>query len=109
MAPKQTEEIEITDRDFVMARVAAGMTSAQAAIDAMHEFIALCVNPEDDKRGKTRRDALELALESLGVAVHALECAEENAPEMDFSEGEPWEGEEDDEEEDEDEDEDEDD
>lgn len=102
--PEVDDEVEIepTERDYVMARLAAGRAAAQAAINAIDESLHFFINPDDDKTGKHRRDMLEEALEAAGVVCRALECAEEVIPEVDFKECEPWEEEEDGDEEEED-------
>jgi hypothetical protein len=110
-APKPIEpddEIEVTDRDFVMARLAAGRTAAQDALHAIDEALGLFLSPDDDKKGKERKECITTALEALGVAARALECAEENADEYDPEEGEPWDVEDDDEDDEDEDDEDDD-
>lgn len=94
------DEIAVTDRDFVMARLAAGRTAAQDAVHAIDEALGLFLAPDDDKKGKERKELIATALEAVGVAARALECAEENVDEYDPEEGEPWDVEEDDEDED---------
>ncbi|HEY4266778.1 MAG TPA: hypothetical protein VGM94_01170 [Galbitalea sp.] len=84
-------DLEITPRDFVMARLAAARASAQAAIDAIDECIAIFVNPDDDKAGKERAELVDAALESVGAASRALESAESTFDQADMKECEPWE------------------
>jgi predicted ATP-grasp superfamily ATP-dependent carboligase len=96
-------ELDVSPRDFVMARLAAARASAQASIDAIDECISVFVNPEDDKKAKERTELVDAALESMGCATRALESAEEFFDQIDPTEGEPWDEEEpedDDEEED---------
>lgn len=93
-------DLEITPRDFVMARLAAARASAQAAIDAIDECIAIFVNPDDDKAGKERAELVDAALESVGAASRALESAESTFDQADMKECEPWEENEDDEDDD---------
>lgn len=107
-----TEEVEIepTERDFVMARLAAARAAAQQAVNAIDESLHFFINPDDDKKGKKRKEMIDEALEAMGVATRSLEMAEVTVDEIDPLEEEPWEegdeDEEDDEEDDEDEDED---
>lgn len=102
------DEIEVTDRDFVMARLAAGRTAAHDAARAIDEALGLFLSPEDDKKGKERKECIATALEAIGVAARALESAEENADEYDPEEGEPWDVDEEDDDEEDEEDDDED-
>lgn len=103
------DEIEVTHRDFVMARLASARTSANEALAAIDETLGLFISPADDSKGKRRKTTIADALVMLGEAVSALECAEENIEDVDMTEGEPWEedGDGEDEEEDDDTDEDE--
>ena len=97
------DEIDATDRDFVMARLAAGRTAAHDAVTMIDEALSIMIAPEDDAKGKKRKECITDALEALGVATRAMECAEENVDEYDPTEGEPWDEEvEDDEDEDDD-------
>lgn len=80
---------EITPRDFVLARLAAGNSYAQGALEAIQEFVALCLDGDDE--GEERVAALQAALEQLGCATRALEAAEAQLPNMDMAEIEPWE------------------
>lgn len=107
--PPANDEIEVTDRDFVMARLAAGRTAAHDACRAIDEALGLFLAPDEDNKGKERTECIATALEALGVATRAMEIAEENADEYDPTEGEPGyeedEDDDDDDEEDDDEDE----
>lgn len=100
------DELEITDRDFVMARVAAARAALSDAITMLDEFQSLCINPDNDKRGKQRKEYLDDALEAVGLGTRSLELAHENVTEMDFAEGEPGDVEEDEDDDDEEDDED---
>lgn len=88
---------EISERDFVMARLAAARVLAQSALEAIDEATLLCVHPEDDAKGRKRSDALGGALELVGAATRALEAAEQVLPDIDNEEGEPWDDDDDDE------------
>lgn len=79
-----------TARDYVMARMAAARSCAQIAIESIDEGIALFVAPGEDASGKKRVEAVEIALEQLGCATRAMECAEESLPDVDNNEEEPW-------------------
>lgn len=96
MARRKIEvpEIEVSERDFVLARVAIARAFIRAADDALDEFAGLCASPEDDKKGESRAETLEEALNQLGSATRSLECAEGALPAVDMSEIEPWEDEE---------------
>lgn len=96
------------DRDYVMARLASASVSLKASAEAIDEALALFNNPDDDKKGKERKELVATALETAGCATRALEAAEGLIPNVDFELGEPWDDDEEDEEEDDDEDEDED-
>lgn len=105
------EEIEVdpTERDFVMARLAAARAAAQQAVNAIDESLHFFINPDDDKKGKKRKEMVDEALEAMGVATRSLEMAEITIDEIDPLEEEPWEEGDDEEDGDEDEDEEEDD
>jgi hypothetical protein len=85
--------LEVTPRDFVMARLAAARLSLQAAMDAVDETLALYVEPEDDEDGKDRKESLSIALECAGAGSRALESAEQHQDRVDLLEIEPWEDE----------------
>jgi hypothetical protein len=101
-------DVELTERDFVMARLAAARAASQSAITAIDEMLNLFVNPDQDRSAKEREECLDEALEAMGCATRALESAEMVYGELDDEDleaGEPWEesdDEEDDDEEDED-------
>lgn len=82
--------VAVTERDYVMARLAAARSALTDALTAVDESIELFVNPDEDKSGKDRRDAIETALDAAGAASRALEAADEVAPQVDWKEGEPW-------------------
>lgn len=94
-----TDEIEVTDRDFVMARIGAARAAASDALSMLDEAMSLMVNPHDDEKGKKRKANVKDALEALGVATSSLELAEANIDEYDPTEEEP--GDEDEDEDDE--------
>lgn len=104
-APKDDDELEVTDRDFVMARIAAGRTAAHDAITMLDEALSLFISPTEDRKGKKRTEQISSALEALGVACRAIETAEANMGEYDPEEEEPWDIDEDEEDLDDDEDE----
>lgn len=85
--------LEVTPRDFVMARLAAARLSLQAAVDAIDETTALYVDPEDDESGEDRKESLSVALECAGAGSRALEAAEQHQNKVDLQEIEPWEDE----------------
>lgn len=87
------DESEFSERDFVMARLAAARNSLQAAIDAIDEAVGLYVNPDDDAKGKERAELVDTAVDAVGVASRCLEAAEEMVDEVDPQECEPWEDE----------------
>lgn len=84
------------NRDYVMARVSGARNALAAAIESLDEVTALFMNPDDDKDGKDRKDALDAAVEEVGVATRALESAEEFITNVDFEVGEPWDEDDDD-------------
>ena len=100
---KPEPEIEITERDYVMARLLAARSAAQDALNAIDEAAELFTNPDEDKKGKHRVELVDTALEASGAASRALESAQEVLDDVDMQEGEPWDDEsEDDDSEDED-------
>lgn len=101
------DEIEVTERDYVMARLAAARTAAQSSIEAIDEALALFVDPEEDARGRQRKELIDAALEAAGCVARALEDAENVLPDVDYEECEPWDSDEEEESEGDDEEEDE--
>lgn len=83
-------KVEVTERDFVMARLAAAAVSARGAADALDEALAIFVNPDEDDKLKERKELLATALEGLGCATRAAESAEEIIDQVDPEEREPW-------------------
>lgn len=63
-------------RDFVMARLAAARQHLQAATEAVDGCVSLFLFPADDKSGKDRREALDIASDAAGQASRAIENAE---------------------------------
>ena len=86
----EDEDLEVTPRDYVMARLAAARTSAKATCDAIDEAIAIFVNPTEDPKGKERKQLMDDALQAAGAANLALESAEEVIDTVDWRELEPW-------------------
>ena len=80
-----------TDRDFVMARLAAARAALQLALDGVDEALAMFLDPDEDRAGKERADLISGALECAGTGSRALECADEAMADIDPTEGEPWE------------------
>lgn len=89
--PAEVPEIEVSERDFVLARVTAARAFIRYVGDALDELEGVfLLAPEEDPKGKVRTDALGDALNQLGNATRALESAEEAMPAVDFNEIEPW-------------------
>jgi hypothetical protein len=88
-------------RDFVMARLFAARAAAQSALTALDEAAMLFLDPTDeDEKGTKRKDLLEDADASLGVAAQGVQAAMEAFPEIDAREAEDLDGDPDEEEED---------
>jgi len=83
-------EIDPSERDFVMARLAAGRSAVTDALTAIDECLGLFVNPDEDKKGTEREALIAAALESLGCASRAVETAEATLDQVDMDECEPW-------------------
>lgn len=77
----ETDEDSVA-RDFAMARLAAARASAQSTLDAIDEALILFVTPDEDERGKQRRELVDAALEASGEASRALEEAQSGLKEM---------------------------
>lgn len=92
---EEDEEDAALNRDFLMARVGSAQVSLRAALSALDDFMALCVNPDEDKGGEERRELVDTALEAAGCATRALEAVEPvlESAELEFEIGEPWESE----------------
>lgn len=91
---EEKEEIDAANRDYLMARVGAALASAKAVVEACTDFLAICVNPDDDKKGKERKQLIADALEAAGSASAALDDAEGCAKQINpaaFTMEEPWE------------------
>ena len=76
--------------DYVKARLASALASLEASKSAVLEALALFNNPDDDDKGKERKELVDTALEAAGCATRALEAAEEVVEDCDFTEPEPW-------------------
>ena len=77
------------ERDFVMARLAAGRAYATSAIAQLDECLGFFVDPELDGDGKERTELLEGVVEDAGLLSRAIEAAQELLGDIDFTEGEP--------------------
>lgn len=77
-------------RDAFMARLASARASSQAALDAIDEAIALCVDPSEDDDGEEREDLVDAAIEAAGCTSRALEAASDVIEDIDAAAGEPW-------------------
>lgn len=83
-------------RDYVMARLGGAIASLDAAREATSAVLALFVNPDEDNRGKDRKELLDDAQEAVGAASRGIDAAVEEIDEVDFAAAEPWEDEDDD-------------
>lgn len=92
--PAPEPELEVTERDYVMARLAAARVGTADALAAIDEALEMYTHPDEDRGGKKRKASIGVALEALGDASRAVESAEEVAPDVDPAEGEPWDDEE---------------
>lgn len=79
---EESDEADALSRDYVMARLAAARAGAQSVLDAVDETLVLFVNPDEDERGKQRKELLEAALEASGEVSRALEAAQEGIGDM---------------------------
>lgn len=59
---------EPNSRDYVMARIAAARTSAQAFVDTCDEILGHFTDPAEDKDGEERDGAFDVGAEALGAA-----------------------------------------
>ncbi len=94
MPKRRVKEIEVVadPRDFVMARIAAAIASAQSGIDALLEAALHFADPDDDRQGKKRKELLDDADESLGIASRAVQAAQagiDDCSKEDLVTGEP--------------------
>lgn len=85
------EEDRAAARDYVMARAAGALASIETAKTSLIEMLSLFVNPDDDSKGKERRELADAALEAASCAVRGIEDLNETLPEADMKMGEPWE------------------
>lgn len=92
MAEPADIDVAPSVRDYFMARVAAARLSAQSIVDSCDEIIALCLDPDEDRKGRERNEAVEEALDAAGAVSRALECADAalEADNFDPLECEPW-------------------
>ena len=90
----EAPDIDVTPgvRDYFMARVAAARAAAQGIVESCDEIIALCIDPDEDRKGRDRKESLEEALDAAGAVSRALECADAalDADGFDPLECEPW-------------------
>lgn len=80
-----------TERDYVMARLAAARVAAQDAVGAIDEAMGMFVHTDEDTKGTKRGELVQVVLEALGDASRAMESAEEAMEDIDPEEREPWE------------------
>jgi len=78
-------------RDYVMARGAAALAALESAKNDVVEAMTLFITPDDDERGKERRELLDSAIEAASIATRALEDAALELPNADMEATEPWE------------------
>lgn len=96
--PKLDEELAAEEaaeaaRDYVMARLGAAVAALDAAKFECMEALTHFITPSDDRRATKRKDAIDAALESAGIASRALEAAADREvwAEIDPQMDEPWE------------------
>ncbi len=85
-----TVDVTLSKRDFVMARLLAARQLLAQSIAAIDEATDNFIDVEDDPKAKDRRELIETALETTGMASRALESAESVMPDVDPAEIEPW-------------------
>lgn len=94
MSPRRKEQkapaLEVTARDFAMARLAAARSCAQSVTSAIDEALILFLDPDEDDDGAERVQMIEDALDLAGSCARALESAHEVMPLVDPEECEPW-------------------
>lgn len=95
--PEPEDDGGVVVNDFVMARLASALASLKASESAVLDALALFNNPDDDDKGKERKELVATALETVGCATRALEAADETIEDVDFEAAEPWDDEDDDE------------
>ena len=66
----------MSQRDFVMARLAAARGTLAAATEALDNCIIQFVFPDDDKNGKERNEALEALADAAGDLSRSVELAQ---------------------------------
>ena len=90
-------DVEVTSRDFVLARIAAARALMRLAGESLDVLENIFLEPDDDPKGEERAELLEDALNQIGSATRSLECAEQALPAVDMEEIEPWDAEDEDE------------
>lgn len=63
-------------RDFVLARLAVARQHLESSIEAVDGCISMFIFPSEDKNGKDRKEALDIASDTAGEASRAIESAE---------------------------------
>ncbi len=103
---KPAASCDPTERDYVMARLAAARSSAAAALTLIDQAMEHFVDPEgtDDEDGNERNTCFEGAAEALGAASRSVEDAQKiwETDDVDPEDGEDYGEEDGDDEEDED-------
>jgi len=82
-------------RDFVMARLGGARASLTAAMEALDDALTMFINPDDDKKGTKRAEAIDAALEAASCASRGIESAQARLDDIDPKAIEPWEEEDD--------------
>lgn len=67
----------MTERDFVLARVAVATTAINDAREQLVEVVQHFISPDDDANGQKRADSLEEAEMLVRIAAEAVQNARE--------------------------------
>ena len=73
----------MTERDYVLARVAVATTTIMDAREQLGEAVQHFISPDDDANGAKRADALEEAEMLIRIAAEAVQNARETMGNLD--------------------------
>jgi len=83
-------EEQSTQRDFVLARLAAARAHSARISEGLESCIDFFLFPEEDEDGEGRKEILEALLDDIGGLTRSVDAAQTGCEgDFDFSEGEP--------------------
>ena len=73
----------MSNRDFVMARLAAAQAATRSAVDGLHEALEFFTDPSEDEDGAERSTVIEVVEYSLRTALESVQQAQNGFTDLD--------------------------